>query len=217
MSRKLPLSNHNLMLVFFYFLITACLTGQTPSELKSQTMLEWLLSAKAFNAVPVCITDSAASLRETPHGNLFPSMILSGIRPQNYAFFTFREPLETRDVKFEMIFFNEDGSGKSISIPASSIVESTVERFVIRIVLKGGGEAGQISITRTFSFFKLNQIDTQMPLKVLIEEDSTTTSLWSGGYHKASRVELEFDFARLKNDVFEAARKIPLKNEQENK
>jgi hypothetical protein len=202
------MSNHNPILVFFHIFMTACLTAQTPSEVKNQTALEWLLSAKAFNAVPAEITDSAAPLRETPDSNLFPSMILSGISPKNYAFFIFREPLDTRVIKFEIIFFNEDGSGQSIAIPESSIVESSVERLVFRMLLKGGGEAGQISVARTFSFYKFNQIEIQRPLKVLIEEDTTTTSLWSGRHRKTSHVELKFEFARLKDGEIHAARGI---------
>jgi hypothetical protein len=52
------------------------------------------------------------------------------------------------------------------------------------MLLKGGGEAGQISVARTFSFYKFNQIEIQRPLKVLIEEDTTTTSLWSGKHRQ---------------------------------
>src|SRR4051812_9369388 len=115
---------------FSAFLMISCLAPCSAAEKSDPSsipqpqvnvVLDRLLKAQVFKSAPLNLHVEGAPSRQTPRETFLADMLLSGIQPNHYSYFLFRNPSEPTINKFDVVFFNNDGSGYAVGIPSKLV------------------------------------------------------------------------------------------------
>ncbi len=193
-------------------LVTPCLFAQTASPSLQQVSndLDLLLDGRVFKTAPFNLVIEGMPSRQTQRNTIFADMLLSGVQPERYSYFLFRKPSRPTLDRFDVVFFNADGSGYAVGIPTNLVLEIGENRMAFSFLLKGGGEAGRVTTRRTFSFSRPSGNEARGFLNALLEEESVTSSIWSGRRKEKCRIEIQFEPAEVTTTVVGAARQMSL-------
>jgi hypothetical protein len=194
----------------------------TAAAILPNTLLDGLLAGRVFKAVPLNLV-----IDEPPNGSrpvytrptIFADILAYGLYPKKQKYFVFRSAASSAQGAFEIVFFDDDASGFSLTVPSEKVSVSNEHELSFSRNSTIGGDGVTGSSVTIVSFVGNSRICPLPQISVSI----TVTSKWRDVFtfflakNSSWQATMQLEPAEIPESLLTAAKNISMDLRQYNK